>query len=123
MALTTKLKPDLTTYLTHFICVFTVCKSTHLGGCVYKGLRCTIWVHSVSRFHNHGGESGYSKTTMADTIENPIDSGKIFFDISVKTDQICMRVWMEGGGGSGIHYSLKIWPIIYLIIILGLSFK
>ena len=128
MALTTKLKPDLTTYLTHFICVFTVCKSTHLGGRVYKGLRCTIWVHPVSRFHNHGGELGYFKTTtiaMADTctIENPVDSGMIFFDISVKTDQICMRVWMEGGGGSGIHYSLKIWPIIHLIKILGHSFK
>ena len=104
MALTTKLKPDLTTYLTHFICVFTLCKSTHLGGRVYKGLRCTIWVLPVSRFHNHGEESGYFKTTtMADNIENPIDSGKIFFDISVKTDQICMRVWMEGGG---VWYSL-----------------
>ena len=28
---------------------------------------------------------------MADTIENPIDSGKTFFDISVNTDQIDMR--------------------------------
>ena len=28
---------------------------------------------------------------MADTIENPIDSGITFFDISVNTDQICMR--------------------------------
>ena len=122
MALTTKLKPDLTTYLTHFICVFTVCKSTHLGVRVYKGLRCTIWVHPVSRFHKHGGESGYFKTTtMADNIENLIDSGKIFFDISVKTDQICMRVWIEGG--SGIYYSLKIRPIIHLIKILGHSFK
>ena len=99
MALTTKLKPDLTTYLTHFICVFTVCKSTHLGVRIYKGLRCTIWVHSVSRFHNHGGESGYFKTTtMADTVESPIDSGKIFFDISVITDQICMRFEADNPG-------------------------
>ena len=105
MALTTKLKPDLTTYLTHFICVFTVYKSTHVGGSCIQRLRCTIWAHPVRRFHNHGGESGYFKTTtMADNIENPIDSGKIFFDISVKTDQICMRVWMEGGGG--VWYSL-----------------
>ena len=28
-----------------------------------------------------------------------------------------------GGGGSGIHYSLKIWPIINLIKILGYSLK
>ena len=28
-----------------------------------------------------------------------------------------------GGGGSGIHYSLKIWPIIHLIKILGYSLK
>ena len=28
-----------------------------------------------------------------------------------------------GGGGSGIHYSLKIQPIIHLIKILGYSLK
>ena len=28
-----------------------------------------------------------------------------------------------GGGGSGIHYSLKIYPIIHLIKILGYSLK
>ena len=33
-----------------------------------------------------------------------------------------MRVWM-GGGGSGIHYSLKNLPIIHLIKILGYSLK
>ena len=34
-------------------------------------------------------------------------------------------VLFEGldGGGSGIHYSLKIWPIIHLIKILGYSLK
>ena len=32
-----------------------------------------------------------------------------------------MRVWM--GGGSGIHYSLRIKPIIHLIKILGYSLK
>ena len=31
----------------------------------------------------HGGESRDFKTTMADTIENPVDSGKPFFDISL----------------------------------------
>ena len=28
-----------------------------------------------------------------------------------------------GGGGSSIHYSLKMWLIIHLIIILGYSLK
>ena len=31
-----------------------------------------------------------------------------------------MRVWM---GGSGVHYSLKVLPIIHLIKILGYSLK
>ena len=40
---------------------------------------------------SHGGEScDFKTTTMADTNENPIDSGKTFFDISVNTDQIGM---------------------------------
>ena len=30
---------------------------------------------------------------------------------------------LDGGGGSGIHYSLKINPIIHLIKILGYSLK
>ena len=34
-----------------------------------------------------------------------------------------MRVWIGGGGGSGIHFSLKIQPIISLIKILGNSLK
>ena len=36
------------------------------------------------------------------------------------TQKIFMRVWM---GGSGIHYSLKNYPIIHLIKILGFSLK
>ena len=36
------------------------------------------------------GESHDFKTTMTDTIEKNIDSGKTFFDISVCTGQICM---------------------------------
>ena len=34
-----------------------------------------------------------------------------------------LRVWMGGGGGSGIHCSLNIYPIIRLIKILGYSLK
>ena len=30
---------------------------------------------------------------------------------------------LDGGGGSGIHNSLKIWPIIHLIKILGYTLK
>ena len=44
--------------------------------------------HSVT---NHGGESRNLKTTtMAETIEKTVDSGKTLFDISVDTGQICM---------------------------------
>ena len=32
----------------------------------------------------------FKTTTKVDTIENPVDSGKTFFDISVNTGQICM---------------------------------
>ena len=40
--------------------------------------------------NQHGGDSRDLKTTtMADTIEKPVDSGKIFFYISVNNDQLC----------------------------------
>ena len=39
----------------------------------------------------HGRESSreIKATTMADTIEKPVDSDKTFFDISVDNGQIC----------------------------------
>ena len=39
----------------------------------------------------HGGESPYFRgLKMADTCQNPVNSGKTFCDISVNTDQIGM---------------------------------
>ena len=44
--------------------------------------------HSVT---NLSGEScDFKTTTMADTIEKTVNSGKTLFDISVNTGQICM---------------------------------
>ena len=41
--------------------------------------------------NSYNGESRDVKTTtMADTIENPVDLGKTFFNITVNTDQIYM---------------------------------
>ena len=37
-----------------------------------------------------GEDTAENQTTMADTIEKPVDSGKTVFGISVNTGQICM---------------------------------
>ena len=56
--------------------------------------------------NNHGGESHDFKTTMADTIEKPFDSGKTFFDISVNTGQICM-----GFDADTLEKMTATWPL------------
>ena len=42
----------------------------------------------VNIYHGAGESCDFKTTTMADTIEKPVDSGKTFFDISINTDQI-----------------------------------
>ena len=43
--------------------------------------------------------------------------------LSIKMSQLIREGLDGGGGGSGIHYSFKIKPIIHLIKILGYSLK
>ena len=65
----------------HFICTFklqVVYDKTDIMTCTHSG-------------YSYDGESRDLKTTtMADTIENTVDLGKTFFNISVNTDQIYM---------------------------------
>ena len=51
---------------------------------------------------------------MADTIGNPVDSGKTFFNISVNTGQICMGFEADKKNDSNIPMVRDFWTKIWL---------